>query len=359
MVNSLNAIHDENDWEYFGYEVRVEQIGHNPAHTGGTDYRGARHTVIARLQNEWAPGGCIPLPEFYGSFAMRVQSFVKNSQGCHLWIIGNEMNHSQEWPYGRQIHPADYGSCFGLCRDRIKALPGHESDQVIVGAVAPYNNQVQYPGNSNGDWVVYFKHILKACGEFDAIALHTYGIEQVMTDPASEAMMGGEFSDLHAGFRAYQDFLKAIPRELWHLPVYITETNPGARGDPWRDADTGWVTAAYEEIDNWNQTYKSGPLVHCLALYSHDMRGDGMGFQHKPGVRRDFERAVDRDYTVPELEKPEPPDPEPPDPEPGECQWDEGRIVEIETTLADVLEQLKVAGRALELAGLTLMGDEG
>jgi hypothetical protein len=350
-VSSLNAIHDENDWDYPGYEVRVEQIGHNPAHTGGTDYRGAQHTVIARLQNEWHPCGCIPLPQKYESFAMRVQNFVKNSQGCSCWIIGNEMNHSNEWPYGRQIHPVDYGQCFRLCYERIKNLPGRETDQVIVGAPAPYNAQTTYPGNESGDWVAYFQDILNACGEFDAIALHTYGIEQVPSDPSSEVTMGGEFSNLHAGFRAYQDFLLVIPRELWHLPVYITETNPGARGDPWEATDTGWVTAAYEEIDQWNQAHRSGPLVHCLALYSHDMRADEMGFEYKPGVRRDFEQAVARGYTVPELEEPEPPDP--PDP-PGDCQWDEARIAQIEaqlaevqTVLTDVLERLEVGGRGL------------
>jgi hypothetical protein len=350
-MSSLYAIHDENNWDYPGYEVRVEQIGHDPTHTGGTDYRDARHTVIARLQNEWAPGGCIPLPEFYESFAIRVQHFVQNSQGCSRWIIGNEMNHSQEWPYGRQIHPEDYGTCFKLCYDRIKSLPGHENDQVIIGAVAPYNNWAQYPGNPNGDWVVYFKHILEACGEFDAIALHTYGIEQVPSDPSSEAMMGSGYKHLHAGFRAYQDFLYAVSNSLWHLPVYITETNPNARGgNPWQDQDTGWVTAAYDEIDQWNQATLHGPLIHCLALYSHDMRGDGMGFEHKPGVRSDFERAVSRGYTVPEIEPPDPEPPEPELPEPpqsGECLWDEARILQIETTLVDILERLEVGGRGL------------
>jgi hypothetical protein len=285
---------------------------------------------------------------------MRVQNFVKNSQGCSRWIIGNEMNHSNEWPYGRQIHPVDYGQCFRLCYDRIKNLPGHEQHQVIIGAPAPYNNQTQYPGNESGDWVAYFQDILSACGEFDAIALHTYGIEQVPSDPSSEVMMGGEFSNRHAGFRAYRDFLNAaLP--VWHLPIYITETNPGARGDPWEATDTGWVTAAYEEIDQWNQAHRSGPLVHCLALYSHDMRADGMGFEYKPGVRSDFDRAVSRGYIVPELEEPEPPElPELPE----GCQWDEARIVQIEATLADVLERLDIAGRALELAGLALVGDD-
>ena len=356
-MSSPYTIHDENDWQYPGYEVRVEQIGHDPTHTGGTDYRNAQHTVIARLQNEWAPGGCIPLPQNYESFAMRVQNFVKNSQGCTRWIIGNEMNHSQEWPYGRQIHPVDYGQCFKLCRNRIKSLPGHEQDQVIVGAPAPYNNETQYPGNESGDWVAYFQDILSACGEFDAIALHTYGIEQVASDPSSEAMMGkpgSEFSNLHAGFRAYQDFLGAMQKELWHLPIYITETNPGARGTTWQATDTGWVTAAYAEIDQWNQAHLQGPLVHTLALYSHDMRADGMGFEHKPGVRSDFDRAVSRGYTVPEIE---PPDPEPPEP-PEDCQWDETRIVEIETMLAYLNDELASLRTKVEAGGRGLLGDD-
>jgi hypothetical protein len=318
------AVHDENDLDYDGWEVRTEELGHNPSHTGGTDYRGARHSVIARLNNGYYPNGTIPLPEHYEAFAVRVQSFVKNSAGCSHWVIGNEMNREPEWPYGRPIYPTDYGRCYTLCRDRIRSLPGHEDDQVIMGAVAPYNNQTAYPGNADGNWIVYFKDTLQACGVVDAIAIHAYSDGQHPSSITSNAKMGPPFEHLYSGYRAYRDFAHAIPDGMHHLPLYLTETNPGARGVPWVDQNMGWTRAAFSEIDAWNNEHP-GRDFRCVALYSWDLRGDGMGFKNKPGVVEDFMQAAALGIEWPNAPLPtESPSPSPsPSPEPPtECLYD-------------------------------------
>jgi len=320
----LYGIHDSNDWQYPGWEIRTEELGHDPAHTGGTDYRNARHSVIARLNNGYAPRGTIPLPQYYEAFAVRVQNFVKASRGCTVWIIGNEMNHGNEWPEGKPIYPADYARCYTFCLDRILSLPGHEQDQVLIGAVAPYNAQTIYPGNPTGDWAIYLRDILAACPRVGGIALHCYSSSQKANVIISDAKMGAPFGHLSSEFRCYRDFMEVIPARLWDVPIYITETNPGARGQPWRDENTGWVGAAYDEIAGWNEGHH-GRTIRCLALYCMQRRGDGMWLDGKGNVKADFMQAVARGLTW-TADPPVEPEPEPPEPEPVACRWDEARL---------------------------------
>lgn len=311
----LYGVHDASPLDYPGWEIRTEGIGHDPNDRGGANYRDTNRTVIARLNNGYGGAGTIPLPRHYDDFARRVRNFVETSPGCDVWVIGNEMNHGQERPGRQPITPNLYGQCYRKCRQQIRSLPGHADDQVVVGAVAPYNNQTQYPGNESGDWAKYLADAIEACGTIDAVAIHCYSGDQRPNSVISDAKMGAPFGHLHSGFRAYRDFIHAIPPAMRHLPIYITETNPGARGVPWKDENTGWVQAAYDEIAGWNEGHY-GQEIRCLALYCWNRRGDGMWIDGKHGVHEDFYQAVERGLTW----RPEPPidlpDPEPPDPEP-------------------------------------------
>ena len=98
------------------------------------------------------------------------------SRGCHIWIIGNEPNHELERPEGRLILPHEYAQAYRLCRDAIKAVPGHADDQVLVAGPGPWNATTTYPGNEKGDWVRYFVHTMTMLGDdgCDGFALHTY-----------------------------------------------------------------------------------------------------------------------------------------------------------------------------------------
>ena len=353
QTRRIACIHDENDLPYSGWEIRTEELGYDPSHTGGTDYRNARHPVIARLNNGYGGAGTIPLPQFYDSFAVRVQNFVTNSQGCEVWIIGNEMNHGSEWPFGHPIYPSDYAACYTLCRDRIHGLPGHEQDQVLIGAVAPYNAQTQYPGNPTGDWVIYFEDIIKAAPRIDGFAFHAYSSNQEPNIIVSDARMGAPFEHLSSEFRTYQDFMYAIPEPLWGLPVYITEANPGARGAPWRNENTGWIRAAYDEIARWNAQHYGGD-IRALGIYCWDRRGDGMWIRDKPNVIQDFMQAADRglEWEPEPPVEPEPPEPEPPEPPACDCSERldalEVQVAQQQAQIAELFDRLRIGAMGLE-----------
>jgi murein DD-endopeptidase MepM/ murein hydrolase activator NlpD len=191
------------------------------------------------------------------------------------------------------ITPALYAQCYRLCRDAIHRTPGHEQDQVLVAAPAPWNNQTQYPGNERGDWVRYLQDVLELLGPdyCDGFTLHTYTHGADVRGITSEVKMRPPFADRRFDFRVYQDFLNAAPPSMRHLPVYITETD---QVDAWKDENTGWVQAAYQEIDEWNQQ-PGTQKIRALALYRWP-RFDRWYIDGNQGVVTDFRSALATDY---------------------------------------------------------------
>jgi hypothetical protein len=203
---------------------------------------------------------------------------------------------------GEVIVPALYAQCYKLCRDAIHRLPGHEQDQVLVASPAPWNNQTRYPGNERGDWVRYLQDVLELLGpdQCDGFSLHTYTHGASLDGITSEARMNAPFTDRRFQFRTYQDFLQSTPISMRHLPVYITETD---QNEAWVDANTGWVRAAYREIDEWNRR-PGTQKVRCLALYRWP-RFDRWHIEGKNGVIADFRAALANDYRW-DLSQPQP-----------------------------------------------------
>ncbi len=191
------------------------------------------------------------------------------------------------------ITPDLYARCYKLCRDAIHAVPGHADDQVLVGAVAPWNNQTTYSGNANGDWVQYFQDLLNLLGPngCDGITVHTYTHGSDPNLITNEQRMNAPFQNRRYHFRAYQDFMQAIPATMRQLPVYITETD---QDDPWQDNNTGWVQRAYGEINAWNQQ-ASNQQIRALILYRWP-NIDRWVIQTKGGVINDFRQAVNNDH---------------------------------------------------------------
>lgn len=337
-----------------GWIVFTVEVGSDPNNFGGFDFTPWANQdfgIICRVNNGYGSAGTIPYSSQYANFARRVANFVAASRGCKIWVIGNEMNHSQEWPAvpdrassvpraaaaqaptrrgptedptghgsstrfsaihqqsgGPQaaaatasataagfepITPELYGRCFRLCRDAIKLTAGHGDDQVIVGAVAPWNNQVTYPTNPTGDWVRYFTDILAqiGAGNLDGIALHTYTHG---SDPAlvtNTATMNPPFENRYYNFPAYRNFMDAIPGSMRSLPVYITETDQDV---PWLDQNNGWVQAAYAEINRWNKQ-TGAQQIRALVLYRWPPY-DQWYIQGKQGVIDGFVDAMRNDY---------------------------------------------------------------
>ena len=244
---------------------------------GGKDYRHYVNQglgVIVRLNHAYGP--TLPAPDRYGEFARQCASFVAGSQGCTTWIIGNEPNHHQE---GR-IPFDSYVDGFNQAANAIKRV---QSDATVcIAAVAPWNMDA-------GDWLFYFAQLVRLC-HCDGITLHTYTHG---TDPAlvhSDEKMQSH-PDRYYHFKAYRDFMAAIPADKRHLPVYITETD---QDEPWANVNSGWIQNAYGEINWWNQQ-PGNQQIRALIIYRWPNH-DRWGFCDKAGVHDDLRAAIAKGY---------------------------------------------------------------
>jgi N-acetyl-anhydromuramyl-L-alanine amidase AmpD/prefoldin subunit 5 len=294
-----------------GWILFTEAIGSDAAEQRGVDYSpwsNQGYGIIVRLNNGYEPAGTIPHSSHYAEFARRCGNFVRNSRGSHIWIIGNETNFSVERPGvhldrstnpprivnpGEVILPGMYANCYRQCRVQIKAQAGHGQDQVITAAPAPWNNQTSYPGNTNGDWVKYLADMLSAIGRAscDGIAIHAYTHGWNPALVYTSGTMDKPFQNRQFNFRAYRDFMNAIPANMRDLPVYLTETN---QDEPWHNANTGWVQRAYGEIEAWNRT-PGTQVIRAVVLYRWS-NADRWGIDGKAGVIEDFKLAMNHKY---------------------------------------------------------------
>lgn len=333
-----------------GWILFSEVLGHDPNDLSGVDYSTYANQglgIIVRLNHGYEPEGTIPHSSQYEAFARRVANFVSISRGAHIWVIGNEMNYVVERPGvkidwsrhnvqregppevadpmrrglpirfnalpdvlqagsseirttrgamispGEAITPELYARCYRLCRDAIHRLPGHETDLVLVGAVAPWNTQTIYPGNPNGDWVQYFQDILTILGPdgCDGFALHAYTHVASPALISSSAKMAPPFQNRHQQFRTYMDFMNAVPASMRHLAAFLTEVG---QVQPWVDQNSGWVQAMYSEIDLWNRQ-PGAQQIRAAILYRWPAL-DRWHIEGKKGVIEDFQAALAYDY---------------------------------------------------------------
>lgn len=163
-----------------GWMLVTEALVADPNNHGGgncTDLSTKGPGGIVRLNHGYGTAGTIPHSSLCDDFAMRCGNFVQASPGRHIWIIGNEMNRAWERPGGPNgvvITPELYASCFGKCRTEIHRRPGHSQNQVVPGAVGPWNAQTQYSGNPSGDRVQYIVDSYSLLGQYvDGIPIRT------------------------------------------------------------------------------------------------------------------------------------------------------------------------------------------
>ncbi|MCS6915574.1 MAG: hypothetical protein RMK29_00295 [Myxococcales bacterium] len=279
------------------------------------DYRpwsSAGYGVVVRLNHGYGSAGTLPRQAEYQQFADRCASYARLSPGVHYWIVGNETNLPREWPgnidgrpeTGEPITVARYVDAYLRTYAAIKAV--RPEARIIPAPAGTWAPPWPAQGLPEG-FLDYWVRILRAIGphRLEGLALHAYTHG---CDPAlitSEQRMNPPYERIHYHFRVYRDYMAAIPAEMRTKPVLITEANQNvecaAAGHPprptWPDVDSGWVRAAYREIDDWNRT--AAQKIRALILFRWEMASEGewtYGISERPGVLRDFQQAVAAGY---------------------------------------------------------------
>jgi hypothetical protein len=302
-----------------GWVLMTYAIGTDFEHVGGNrnrlyDWAGDGFGVIGRLNNGYGSSGTIPEPQHYNDFAKACAAFVKDSidssnpkGGCHIWIIGNEMNNPREYPGndegvgGRAITPESYADCFNRVYRAIKRvyrqMPGlSPADGIVVpGAVDPYNAVA----GCNGNW---FTRMLRQIDTLDGIALHAYThgtAPSLITDRkrfGQEHNITVRFPDKqlswqYFNFYAYRTFMDLIPAKWRNVPVFITETDQVQRD--WANANSGWVKEMYAEVNRWNSD-PNRQRIQCSLLFRWET--DEWQIRDKGNVLQDFKEAAQKKH---------------------------------------------------------------
>src|SRR5258706_12010497 len=315
-----------------GWITATVAIGANTNDFSGNNFSvfaTAGHTVICRINYGYFPQGTIPLPANYDDFATRCKNFVNNSPGCSIWLIGNELNLSAEWPFDgtrfTYVSPQDYANCFRKAYNAIKSV--RPNDKVIAQATAPwggpygagsqYVNGTNYPSDGQPlTWVQYENQVLSAItnfGPLDGIALHIGSRGYHYTDIHSTNKFGG--LNLYSSFYVYKDWIDfGIPQGLYYLPLYVTECNglfywkgggpPGE--DPSQHYEPGWMQEIYAELNRYNQsaTTNGKPIFRCFNMYRwcdgcDGWNIDGASDTYKSQILSDLDAAAAQRYAWP------------------------------------------------------------
>lgn len=277
-----------------GWCLDTIALAENPKPTNYTHLRGDIHWLV-RVNWGYGSAGTLPLPEQYSEMARRLTRYVESSPGCSRWIIGNEPNLPREWPQGRPIRPIDYAECYVACRHAIHAIPGHTQDEVLVAGPGPWNAQLTYPGNLQGDWVAYFEDVQELLGtDCDGFALHAYARGYSPEAVTSEARMDAPFVHRRKGFRVYRDWVDAIQPQLRHKPRYLTEVNGNG---PWEAQ--GLIPAVLEEISAYNATNAYG--FRSVVFYRYPAYDQNIPYhmEGKADILAEFQAAAQREYILP------------------------------------------------------------
>ncbi len=284
--------------------------------------------IICCLEWEPGPGGTIPGFEHLPAFASRCREYVQGSQGCHIWVVGDEPNRSSQWPgaaadphpdaegtlevlpprylpnrysqltgHGtptttsntQPITPAQYAECLKQAGAAIRSVPDHEDDLILCAAMAPWNTDFRDPDNPSGDWIGYFETVCAALGADDlqGFALHSATSGSDLDEITTEERLAFPFASRRRGFRAYLDFIHAIPPRFHHLPVFITEVS---RLEPWSNDNDGWTGTALADIQSHNRTRIQNP-VRCAALYTWNSESPWT-LRNKPLLAADIARSI-------------------------------------------------------------------
>jgi hypothetical protein len=196
-----------------------------------------------------------------------VREAVQQCDAVHTWIVGNEMNIRHEARAFRDelIPPEHYAAVYRQTRTVIRSMPGHENDQVVVGAVSPnavhpMRPEIRRPGR---DYLVELLYWLQP-NEVDGVSIHAYG------GWSHEAHAMQIFRTGLANGMGYQNQARLLD-ELGYsaVPLFISEWSALTRTPDDQEATARFVASAVRDVHEWNQGPNNHP-IHALVWFIHD-----------------------------------------------------------------------------------------
>jgi hypothetical protein len=275
-----------------GTVLYIAEVGDNTVvpHQG-IDLSDEPRTVIIRIQWLFGEhGGCYPPPSLQAGFIQRVESLVRNTPDCHIFVAGNEPNIRTEGLFEPEYAAEMYKSI----RVAVLEQSGHENDLVLLPPIGPWNTEIGY------GWIEYFTRLIALCPDIDGFALHSYARGPEPENITAQDKMGAPYEEYYSNFQTYRDWMAAIPERYQSRPAYITEFD---ENDAWENRNTRIIQAVYAEINSWNKT-SGNQQIRCLILYRWPHH-DKYFIEGNVNVIIDFMFAQDHGYEWEDVPMPE------------------------------------------------------
>ena len=266
-----------------GWSLELTELSNNYS---GSNFNFLNVTPIVRLNWGYGSTGTIPRPDKYDEFARRSAEFVKNSQGVKRVHIGNELSLQWEWPDGVMPSVDEYVQCYLKCYYAIKSV---RPDVMITFAPpGPWNP------TWGGDWIDIIKILCDKIGhdKIDFFAFHAYTKGYDLDNFTKLQPMNPPYQHRNFSFAVLWEQMNAIPKDMRHLEVHITEANGD---DSWNHNNGNWIKEFYNQINNWNQNPSNQKILSGILFRwnKHDTKWDMSN--HEPS-KQDFRQALQKGY---------------------------------------------------------------
>jgi MYXO-CTERM domain-containing protein len=225
---------------------------------------------------------------------------VNQCPKIHVWIVGNEPNVG--WSEDVELTTDANAAAYAAVHDAVHAVAGHAGDLVLLAPDSPYSPVCICSLHKAIQKV-------KAKGAaIDGFAVHAYTQAQhpsdyptmasLVTSEEMSASNDGCGYPFHWQLRIYRDWIKAMEDEgEGGKPVFLSESGNAcapAVGNPcYPDADVGYFTALWGELNAWNATATT--KIRAVTPYRWTKNDDGTGrdasIGTKPTLLVDLQKA--------------------------------------------------------------------
>lgn len=292
MAKYIYGIHEyDNEWASMVRDSGVDawslELTELSSNFSGRDFRFDSVTPIIRLNWGYGSTGTLPLPEKYDEFAYRCAEFIKHSQGIQRVHIGNELSLQWEWPNGIMPTVEQYVQAYHKTYNAIKSV--NPNIMITFAPPAPWNP------TWGGDWVDIIPKLCDMIGhdKIDFFALHAYTKGYNLNGFTKLQPMDAPYQHRNFSFAVLYEQMNAIPKDMRHLEVHITEAN----GDgAWNGNYSGqWIQEFYKQINEWNSNEHNQKILSGI-LFRWNKNDTQWDISQDQRSKDDFKSALQWKY---------------------------------------------------------------
>ncbi|MCA9329242.1 SH3 domain-containing protein [Candidatus Saccharibacteria bacterium] len=293
MSEHIYGIHEYSDeWHRWILENNVTgwwvELTELSGDYNGRDLRKDRLKPIVRINWGYGTTGTMPCKRDWDTYLSRLEHFLRTSKGIERLTIFNELSLKWEWCDGIMPSVEEVVELYKKTYAVTKSVnPGIK---VAFAPPAPWNP------TWGGDWVDIIPKLCDMIGheKIDFFAFHAYTKGYELEKFTVLQPMDPPYQHRNFSFANLWEQMNAIPKDMRHLEVHVTETNGD---DSWQHNSTGrWVQSLYHHINEWNKNPESQKILSA-SLFRWNSGDNKWDMSRDERTKNDFRESLKHNYT--------------------------------------------------------------